>query len=138
MANSRVGLRITALTPVSMGCFNNDSSRGSTKASVLPVPVCAVATTSRPSSAGGIDSDCTGVGVTKLFWARLACKTADTLNSEKVFIQYFRGKEPASLTKTTRNRGRVADLLSIRIKYSTAAVMNRLYATKPASKRYLR
>src|SRR5580698_3365355 len=101
MASSRVGLRMTALTPVSMGCFNNDSSRGSTKASVLPVPVCAVATTSRPSSAGGIDSDCTGVGVTKLFCARFACKTADTANSEKVFIQSFGGKNQRALQRTT-------------------------------------
>src|SRR5580692_5253138 len=112
MASSRVGLRMTALTPVSIGCLSSDSSRGSTKASVLPVPVCAVATTSRPSSAGGIDSDCTGVGVTKLFWARFACKTADTGNSEKVFIQSFGGKNQRALQRQQGQEGRVADLLS--------------------------
>src|ERR1700683_5087936 len=94
MASSRVGLRMTALTPVSIGCFKSDSSRGSTKASVLPRP------------------DCTGVGVTKLFWARFACKTADTGNSEKVFIQSFEGKNQRALQRTTRQGGRVADLLS--------------------------
>src|SRR5271163_3581507 len=108
MASSRVGLRITALTPVSIGCFNNDSSRGSTKASVLPVPVCAVATTSRPSSAGGIDSDCTGVGVTKLFWARFASKTADTGNSENVFIQSFGGKNQRALQEQHEQERRVS------------------------------
>src|SRR5271155_1000084 len=111
MASSRVGLRITALTPVSMGCFNNDSSRGRTNASVLPVPVCAVATTSRPSSAGGIDSDCTGVGVTKPFCARFVCRTADTGNSEKVFIQSFGGKNQRALQEV-HQRGKEADLLS--------------------------
>src|ERR1035437_8466677 len=104
MASSRVGLRITALTPVSMGCFSSDSSRGSTKASVLPVPVCAVATTSRPSRAGGIDSDCTGVGVTKLFCARLVCKTADTGNSKKVLIQSFGGKNQRALQELQETR----------------------------------
>src|SRR5271166_3405602 len=119
MASSRVGLRITALTPVSMGCFNNDSSRGSRKASVLPVPVCAVATTSRPSSAGGIASDCTGVGVTKLFCARFVCKTADTGNSEKVFIQSFGGKNQRALQELHRTREGSGFTFEIQDKYST-------------------
>jgi len=38
---------------------------GMRNASVLPVPVCAVASTSFPSSAGGTADACTGVGVVK-------------------------------------------------------------------------
>ena len=38
---------------------------GSAKAQVLPVPVCAEATTSRPERMSGIASACTGVGVVK-------------------------------------------------------------------------
>src|SRR5208282_1739703 len=120
MASSRVGLRITALTPVSLGCFNNDSSRGRTNASVLPVPVCAVATTSRPSSAGGIDSDCTGVGVTKPFCARFVCRTADTGNSEKVFIQSFGGKNQRALQELQRTREGSGFTFLVHNEYSTA------------------
>src|ERR1700680_3422993 len=88
MASSRVGLRITALTPAA-GFLISDSSRGRTKASVLPVPVCAVATISWPASAGEIVLVWTAVGCTKLCRARLACKTGDKEISENVCIQKF-------------------------------------------------
>ena len=38
---------------------------GIRNASVLPVPVCAVASTSLPASAVGIAAACTGVGIEK-------------------------------------------------------------------------
>src|SRR5438445_8148510 len=62
MANSRVGTRTSAAIPgvLSLRSF---SITGIRNASVLPVPVCAVARTSLPSSACGIAAACTGVGV---------------------------------------------------------------------------
>jgi hypothetical protein len=51
----------------------------------LPVPVCAVATTSRPSSAGGIAPACTGVGVTKFTAARRFCTRGERDSSENNF-----------------------------------------------------
>src|SRR5260370_6875553 len=97
MASSRVGLRITALTPAT-GFLISDSSSGRTKARVLPVPVCAVATTSWPASAGEIVCDCTAVGCTKALRARLVCNSGDNESSEKVFIQSF-AKEISDQTK---------------------------------------
>src|SRR5580692_943517 len=102
MASSRVGLRITALTPA-VGFLISDSSNGRTKARVLPVPVCAVATISWPASAGEIVLDCTAVGCTKLCRARLACKTGDNEISENVFIQKF-AKEISEPTNEKRRR----------------------------------
>ncbi len=65
MASSRVGSRISASAPRVFSAWSF-STIGIRKESVLPVPVCAVASTSLPSSAGGIAPDCTGVGVVKL------------------------------------------------------------------------
>ena len=62
---------------------------GRTNASVLPVPVCAVATTSRPASAGSMACAWTGVGSTKPCFARLLFRRAERGNSEKLFICDF-------------------------------------------------
>src|SRR5271165_3068970 len=86
MASSLVGLRITALTPPA-GFLARIWSIGTTNARVLPVPVCAVATMSRPSRAGGMDCACTGVGVTKPCLPKLLRRTELNDNSEKVFIK---------------------------------------------------
>src|SRR6476646_532926 len=63
---------------------------GSAKASVFPVPVCAVATTSRPSRAGGIAPSWTGVGDVKLCLVRLLRSAEHRFNSVKLFIPYCR------------------------------------------------
>src|SRR5579859_3428478 len=96
-ASSRVGLRTTALTPVPGLFFKSDSSMGRTKASVLPVPVCAVATTSWPASAGGIACDWTGVGSTKLCLRRLLFKIGERESSVNVFIQIWREESASRL-----------------------------------------
>ena len=62
MASSRVGLKMMARTPPCDGSFPSRWMRGRTNASVLPVPVCAVATTSRPARAGSIAWAWTAVG----------------------------------------------------------------------------
>ena len=60
---------------------------GSRKASVLPVPVWAVATTSEPVIAGGMDWACTGVGCTNRLRARFWCRQGLSVSSVKVFIK---------------------------------------------------
>jgi hypothetical protein len=62
IASSRVGTRTSAPIPFP-GSLSRRSITGIRKASVLPVPVCAVARTSLPVSAGGIAASWTGVGV---------------------------------------------------------------------------
>src|SRR5580693_617515 len=86
MASSRVGLRMRARTPEREVSFSRRLIMGRTKARVLPVPVCAVATTSRPASAGSIDWACTAVGSVKPFLNRLLFTRAERVNSEKLFI----------------------------------------------------
>ena len=56
---------------------------GMANARVLPVPVWAVATTSRPSSNGGMASAWTGVGVTNSFFSRLCRNAEQRLSSVK-------------------------------------------------------
>jgi hypothetical protein len=66
------------------------SITGTRKARVLPVPVWAVARTSRPARAGGIAAAWTGVGIVMLAEARFPCKTGERDSSKKVFIQELR------------------------------------------------
>src|SRR5260370_17166828 len=71
IASSRVGTRTSAAIPgvLSLRSF---SITGIRNASVLPVPVCAVARTSLPSNACGMAAACTGVGVTNRAAANLS------------------------------------------------------------------
>jgi len=69
IASSRVGLRTRArigsevfLSTSDDADFKRESTIGRRKASVFPVPVCAVATTSTPVRAAGIAFAWTGVG----------------------------------------------------------------------------
>ena len=63
-ASSRVGVTTSArMAPRGLSSAASCCRMGSTKPAVLPVPVWAQASTSRPASAGGITSRCTGVGV---------------------------------------------------------------------------
>src|SRR5271163_3526081 len=79
---------------------------GSPNASVLPVPVCAVATRSRPRMAGGIACACTGVGSLKFCFARLPRRTVLLTRSVKLFIQtflfFFRTRKDQLRPLTTR------------------------------------
>ncbi len=84
IASSRVGSRIRA-PAVLTWAFCSRSMMGIRKLSVLPVPVCAVANTSRPSSAGGIAPTCTGVGVTKFALASRCLSAAEIGNAENSF-----------------------------------------------------
>src|SRR5277367_3484045 len=88
MASSRVGLRIRTLTALLRGTAARASMTGIANARVLPVPVGAVATTSRPSMRGGMACAWTGVGVTNSFLARLFRNAEQRLSSEKCFIDY--------------------------------------------------
>src|SRR3984893_13350058 len=83
IASSRVGTSTSAVTP---GFFSRISCSitGIRNASVLPVPVCAVASTSLPSIACGIVAACTGVGVTKLACNNRSFTYEEICNSEKL------------------------------------------------------
>src|SRR3954468_3197849 len=82
-----------AHTPVGRSPRVRSSKIGRRNARVLPVPVCAVATTSRPSRAGGIACACTGVGMTNPLRVKLLCSDALRVSSENLFIQFLGGKE---------------------------------------------
>src|SRR5215831_408922 len=88
-ASSRVGLRITARTPGRRGSVERIWIRGSANASVLPVPVWAVATRSRPAMAGSNVMLWIGVGSVKPFRARFFLSTSERGNSENFIIQLF-------------------------------------------------
>src|SRR5579871_594522 len=90
MASSRVGLRIRTFIVLVRGTAARASITGIENARVLPVPVCAVATTSRPSMSGGIACAWTGVGVTNSFLWRLFRNAEQRLSSEKCFINCVR------------------------------------------------
>src|SRR5689334_25288551 len=59
---------------------------GIRKANVLPVPVWAVASTSLPSTPGGIAAACTGVGFTKPACESCSFREGEITNSKKFFI----------------------------------------------------
>src|SRR5665213_1321247 len=86
MASSRVGLRIRTFIVLVRGTAARASITGIENARVLPVPVCAVATTSRPSMSGGMACAWTGVGVTNSFLSRLFRNAEQRLSSEKCCI----------------------------------------------------
>src|ERR1035438_9472738 len=86
MASSRVGVRITLRMPACGGSFPRRWIKGNTNASVLPVPVCAVATRSFPASAGSMAWACTGVNSVKPCFARLFFSKAERGSSENVFM----------------------------------------------------
>ena len=71
---------------------------GRTKASVFPVPVSAVATRSRPASAGSMARAWTGVSSVKFCLLRLVCKTEGQREFRESFHSEFRFREeqPAS------------------------------------------
>src|SRR5579871_5617426 len=90
---------------------------GRTNARVLPVPVWAVATKSRPASAGAIACACTGVGWTKPCFARLLLRGADSESSEKFFIFDLRKR----IGEPTTGYGRgVCGSTSNRLQYSAS------------------
>src|ERR1019366_5641750 len=68
--------------------FCNISIAGMRKASVLPVPVCAVASTSRPARAGGIALSCTGVGLINCAAVSRCCKAGESAISVNVVIRF--------------------------------------------------
>ena len=97
MASSRVGSRISACAA---GPRAEDvcsiSTMGMRKPSVLPVPVCAVASTSRPARAGGMQPACTGVGISNLLALSRAIKGADKLNCENMVVKIILSSVPGT------------------------------------------
>src|ERR1700732_1400621 len=91
---------------------------GRTNASVFPVPVCAVATTLRPASAGSIACACTGVGSVKPNLLRLLFSCADRVSSEKLFIYKLCGRLNQRADYRIRSEG-FADCLQLLL-YCTA------------------
>jgi hypothetical protein len=77
LANSRVGTRMRVDTWRCFACTIIFLIIGIRNAKVFRVPVCAVARTSFPSSAGGIAEAWTGVGVAKWRCASFCCSPAD-------------------------------------------------------------
>src|SRR5580700_6028047 len=90
MASSRVGQRIRTFIVLVRGTAARASITGIENAKVLPVPVCAVATTSRPSMSGGMACAWTGVGVTNSYLSRLFRNAEQRLNSENCCINCVR------------------------------------------------
>ncbi|MCY1499505.1 hypothetical protein D9M68_335240 [compost metagenome] len=87
-ASSRVGSRISArVRTFGLASPSRRCSIGSTKAAVLPLPVCAITRRSRPSRAGGMAAAWTGVGSAKLSSAtalsRRSCR-ANWANTENL------------------------------------------------------
>src|SRR5262249_25803680 len=70
----------------SVSCLNIFSIAGTRTASVLPVPVWAVAITSLPASACGIAAACTGVGTENPDALSRSFKEGDIESSEKLCI----------------------------------------------------
>src|ERR1017187_10183642 len=87
MASSRVGSRISACAAFMSLVFCSISTIGIRNPSVLPVPVCAVASTSRPSRAGGMQPICTGVGITKLLASMRAIRAGERENCENSVVK---------------------------------------------------
>ena len=85
MASSRVGTSTSAAIPAAFRAPSR-SMIGIRNASVFPVPVWAVASTSLPSMACGIAAACTGVGTRKLAAASLSFIEEEMGNSEKFCI----------------------------------------------------
>ena len=85
IASSRVGTRTRAAIPGVCDC-PSFSMMGRRNASVLPVPVWAVAMTSLPSSACGIAAACTGVGMENFAAMSRSFKEGDRVSSEKLCI----------------------------------------------------
>src|SRR5579864_2959349 len=113
IASSRVGLRMRARTPECGGCFAIRWMMGRTNASVLPVPVCAVATTSRPASAGPMAKAWTGVGSVKPCLTRLLFNGAESENSQKLFIFRFGFEDENRRADYLRQGEGVADQLPV-------------------------
>mmetsp|Transcript_57699 Transcript_57699/g.130131 ORF Transcript_57699/g.130131 Transcript_57699/m.130131 type:complete len:284 (-) Transcript_57699:8-859(-) len=97
-ASSRVGIKIMAFVatgPVTrrplasrvraltVGLWQSLSSTGRRNDAVFPEPVSAVASMSRPRSAGGITSRCTGVGVSKFSSVTARSRGRERRRSEK-------------------------------------------------------
>jgi hypothetical protein len=82
MASSRVGAKIKVLS-VLVPDFVILFKMGSTKAAVLPVPVCAQAIRSFPVKITGIAISCMGVGVSKPMASSPSCKEDSKLNELK-------------------------------------------------------
>src|SRR5437868_11742823 len=93
-----------AHTPVGRSPRVRSSKIGRRNASVLPVPVWAVATTSRPSRAGGIACACTGVGTANPCLVKLLCSTEHRGNSENLFIQSLLGEKKSANQLTLSKR----------------------------------
>ena len=89
---------------------------GNTKASVLPVPVCAVATRFFPANAGSMDAAWMAVGVSKPFRARLVLRSGERGSSENVVISCkLSGRKSANRLPVREKASRSNFLLSYMI-----------------------
>src|SRR5215470_3997838 len=94
---------------------------GRTKASVLPVPVCAVATRFCPASAGSMAIDWIGVGTVNPCRARLLFNSGDRESSEKVFIIQVVRKENQRTDHRLRKRDSRLDFVKFQLYHVRAA-----------------
>ena len=107
MASSRVGTSTSAVTP---GAFSRRSCSitGIRNASVLPVPVCAVASTSWPSRAWGIVRGLHGRGRQEACGSKRSFTYGEICNSEKLctllsFLWPQRGERAHGFASVDRN-----------------------------------
>src|SRR5574344_2396963 len=126
MASSRVGVSTNAF--ISRRCFLLYDKlscwmMGMAKAAVLPVPVWAMPSKSRPLSATGIACSCIGVGFSYFFSARAFSIGSEIFNSLNVILYFMilihRLHIPCSSTGganiANKIRGRSRDALPARI-----------------------
>jgi len=116
MASSRAGLRSGSIVLV-RGTAASASITGIENARVLPVPVCAVATMSRPSMSGGMACARTGIGVTNSFLSRLFCNAEQRLSSEKCCIncvRFFLRRNETRRSQGMQDQMRIAETPKIR------------------------
>src|SRR5581483_6945856 len=99
MASSRVGTRISAAMP-GVFCLCSCSIIGIRNASVLPVPVWAVARTSLPSRACGIAAACTGVIVVNFAADSRVCNWAEIGSSVNCVIHLLSCLAEALVART--------------------------------------
>ena len=89
MASSLVGVTMRAFGEPGRLERPMRSIMGSENAAVLPVPVLAAATTSRPSRASGIACSCTGVGTEKPIRSTADRVASDRPRASNVAFKWF-------------------------------------------------
>ena len=120
-ASSRVGARIRARV-LPRGLSISALSSGKPKAADLPLPVAALARTSRPSRAGGIAAVCTGrrLGEAEVATARKSCGRRPSVSKLDKVVRFYDVRNTIGTRTTARSDG---TLSHIAVRKSTRTVV---------------